>query len=171
MSKEELNVLSVKGLRDMAKEKGIAGRWDMTKEQLVDALVAEEVKELAAEEKVVEKPVEVLEEKEVAVGIPKEVAKNVNQYDVKNRMRYVDNAEAGDIVAFRLPSGKVVSAKIEKKSTRRQMLRVETSYGESHDIQYTDVVWVKTGKRWPRGVYNLLKGLVGQNESRDKANR
>ena len=36
---------------------------------------------------------------------------------------------------------------------------VETSYGAVSVIPFEDVLWVRTGNRWPRGVYNMLKGI------------
>jgi hypothetical protein len=41
---------------------------------------------------------------------------------------------------------------------------VETSYGATHVIPFEDVLWVRTGARWPRGVYNMLKGIGEENE-------
>ena len=64
----------------------------------------------------------------------------------------------GTLVAFKT-NGKVKSAKIIKKSTKNELALVETKVGKQYRINYDDIVWVKTGKRWPRGVYNLLKGI------------
>lgn len=89
--------------------------------------------------------------------------------DIEQKMAYVENAEVGTLVAFRLSSGKVKSAKVIKRSAKNRMLKVETSYGATYVVPYEDVVWVRTGKRWPRGVYNLLKGTVAYGE--DKTNR
>lgn len=87
----------------------------------------------------------------------------------EQKTAYVENAEVGTLVAFRLSSGKVKSAKVIKRSAKNRMLKVETSYGATYVVPYEDVVWVRTGKRWPRGVYNLLKGTVTYGE--DKTNR
>lgn len=72
---------------------------------------------------------------------------------------YVDNVSKGTIVAFKVDDDKVKSAKVVKKSSKEKMLKCVTSYGKEYVVKYSDVIWVKTGTRWPRGVYNLLKGI------------
>ncbi len=71
----------------------------------------------------------------------------------------VQKAPIGTIVAFRSDNGTVKSAKIVRRSTEDKMLKLTTKYGVSHLMSYSDVVWVKTGTRWPRWVYNLLKNV------------
>jgi hypothetical protein len=164
MSESKLKDLTLKELRDNAKELGIPGRWDMTKPQLV-AAIEEVTMEVDAKEVILEDleepTVEVV--MEVEKQIPVETVMETREkrtFDNTVRLGYVNGAETGAMIAFRLPSGKVKSAMIVKKSTKRQVLRVETKYGAEFDIPYSDVVWVRSGKRWPRGVYNLLKGQV-----------
>lgn len=160
MSKEELQVLTVKELRDEAKILGISGRWDMTKGELVEAILgakdtedSESKKESAKDEvKIDNQSVEVEEKEENESTDTKEV-------DMGQKMPYIENAEIGALVAFRLPSRKVKSAKIIKKSSSKRKLKLETEYGAPYIVSYDDVVWVRTGKRWPRGVYNELKGI------------
>ena len=43
MSKENLQNKTCKELRELAKDMNISGRWDMTKEQLIDAILGAEV--------------------------------------------------------------------------------------------------------------------------------
>lgn len=84
----------------------------------------------------------------------------------ETKHRYITNAMLGTIVAFRLPNGKVKSAKIMEKfpgsneSDGVDKLRVVTSYGKQFLIPYSSVIWVKSTDRWPKGVYNQLKGIV-----------
>lgn len=169
MSKADLQNKTCKELRELAKELYISGRRDMTKSQLIEAILKAEVvkntknNESAKDEdkidnhKVVE--VEVKNEKESA---------NINNIDVKQKMLYVENIEIGTLVAFRLSNGKVKSAKVMRKSTKNRKLKLETDYGAEYIISYEDVIWVRTGKRWPKGVYRLLKGLVDENEKEQK---
>lgn len=70
----------------------------------------------------------------------------------------IQNAPIGTIVAFKAPGGRVRSAKIKLRSTANRRLLVCTEYDAEYNISYDDVIWVKSGKRWPKGVYNLLKG-------------
>lgn len=75
--------------------------------------------------------------------------------DKNNR---IQNAPIGTIVAFKAPGGRIRSAKIKLRSTANRRLMVCTEYDAEYNISYDDVIWVKSGKRWPKGVYNLLKG-------------
>lgn len=80
--------------------------------------------------------------------------------DIKSaEVERVQNAPIGTLVAFKSDKGTVKSAKIVRRSTKDQTLKVTTKYGVSHLVKYSDVVWVRTGTRWPRWVYNLLKGI------------
>lgn len=129
-------------LRVIAKELDIKGRGHMTKEQLVQAIAS------------------------ATGGEAAETSDDVSSGS--NKMKYVENAEVGTIVAFRLPDGRVKSAKIERRSTSRRKLKLATQYGAEFVVSYEDIIWVRTTKRWPKGVYNLLKGKVAENESRSK---
>lgn len=77
----------------------------------------------------------------------------------QSRVKYIESATVGTLVAFRLSNGRVKSAKIVKKSTSKRKFMVETKYGAQFIVSYDDVIWVKTGTRWPKGVYNLMKGF------------
>jgi hypothetical protein len=98
---------------------------------------------------------------EVEDKVEKESA-NVD-VDMAQKMPYIENIEIGTLVAFRLSNGKVKSAKVTRKSTKNRKLKLETDYGAEYIVSFDDIVWVRTSKRWPRGVYKLLKGLVDDN--------
>ena len=72
---------------------------------------------------------------------------------------YVDEADVGMLVAFRTDKAKVKSAKIVKKSTADKKLLLETKYGAQFLVDFSDVLWVNTTGRWPRWVFNLMKGI------------
>jgi hypothetical protein len=129
-------------LRVIAKELDIKGRGHMTKEQLVQAIAS------------------------ATGGEAAETSDDVSSGS--NKMKYVENAEIGTIVAFKLPDGRVKSAKVERRSTSRRKLKLVTQYGAEFVVPYEDIIWVRTTKRWPKGVYNLLKGKVAENESGSK---
>lgn len=165
MSKENLQNKTCKELRELAKDMNISGRWDMTKEQLIDAILgagvaedgeAENDKSAKDECKIDNHDVVEAEDK-----VEKESA-NVD-VDMARKMHYIENIDIGTIVAFRLSNGKVKSAKVVKRSTKNRKLKLETDYGAEYIVSYEDVIWVRTGKRWPKGVYKLLKGLVDKN--------
>ena len=129
-------------LRVIAKELDLTGRGHMTKEQLVQAIAS------------------------ATGGEAAETSDDVSSGS--NKMKYVENAEIGTIVAFKLPDGRVKSAKVERRSTSRRKLKLVTQYGAEFVVPYEDIIWVRTTKRWPKGVYNLLKGKVAENESGSK---
>jgi len=73
----------------------------------------------------------------------------------KNRI--IANAVAGTPIAFQLNKRNVfLSARIIDNNFDIQSLQVETKSGKMYTIKYCKVIWVKTGKRWPSGVYQLL---------------
>lgn len=159
--------LTVKELREVAKNLNISGRWDMTKAQLIEAITRAEgekanvggitkvvdnnVNESATEEKVIDN------ENHVEAETNKEIP--ANKVNVEQKQKYLNNIQIGTIVAFKLSDNKAKSAKVIKKSTKNRKLQVETSYGAQYIIPFENVIWVKTGSRWPKGVYNMLKGV------------
>ena len=154
--REELGNMLVVDLRNMASTYGIKNVKKYKKQELVD-MICEIING--------QKPTVVDEEVEASVAVEEDdnnietVADELSEEEIaERRMPYVENAPIDTIVAFKLPTGKVKSAKIINKSTKNRKLKVETAYGAQFIIPYDSVIWVKTGTRWPKGVYNLLKG-------------
>lgn len=164
MSRENLQKKTCKELRELAKELNISGRWDMTKDQLIDAILGAEVVENTNESESAKDECKV-DNQENVVEVEDKVEKESANVDVDmaQKMPYIENIEIGTLVAFRLSNGKVKSAKVTRKSTKNRRLKLETDYGAEYIVSFDDIVWVRTGKRWPRGVYKLLKGLVDDN--------
>lgn len=163
---KEYAELTVKELRDKAKVLNISGRWDMTKPQLIEAIVRAESEnanaggitrvQSATDETAIDN-----DEANVETEIKQENSVSIN---MEQKQKYLDNIQIGALVAFKVSEAKAKSAKVIKKSTKSRKLMVETSYGATHVIPFEDVLWVRTGARWPRGVYNMLKGIGGENE-------
>ena len=154
--REELGNMLVVDLRNMASTYGIKNVKKYKKQELVD-MICEIIDG--------QKPTVVDEEAEATVAVEEDdnnietVTDELSEEEIaERRMPYVENAPIDTIVAFKLPTGKVKSAKIINKSTKNRKLKVETAYGAQFIIPYDSVIWVKTGTRWPKGVYNLLKG-------------
>lgn len=164
MSRENLQKKTCKELRELAKELNISGRWDMTKDQLIDAILGAEVVENTNESESAKDECKI-DNQENVVEVEDKVEKESANVDVDmaQKMPYIENIEIGTLVAFRLSNGKVKSAKVTRKSTKNRKLKLETDYGAEYIVSFDDIVWVRTGKRWPRGVYKLLKGLVDDN--------
>lgn len=165
MSKEILQKKTCKELRERAKELNISGRWDMSKDELIEAILGAKVAETGDED------VSAKDEGKIDnhndVGVENKDEKKSANVDIGQKMPYIEKAEIGVLVAFKLSNGKVKSAKIVKKSSAKRRLELETEYGAIYIASYDDVLWVRTGNRWPRGVYKLLKGL-DENEIKEK---
>lgn len=170
MKKEELQAMKVSELAAICKANNIPhyhGKNRFKKDELVEAILGAEVAEDSKVENDKSAKDEVKTDNhdvEAEDKVEKESA-NVD-VDMEQKMPYIEGAVVGTIVAFRLPNGKVKSAKIIKKSTKRRQFMLETDYGAQYITPYEDVIWVRTGKRWPRGVYKLLKGLVDVDEAK-----
>lgn len=141
--REQLMEMTVAELRKMAPSLGVKNCRQYKKPELVEQI-------LKAENSIeVEEVSDVIPEEEETVVI-----------DVERKVPYIEQAEIGTMVAFMLPNGKVKSAKLINRSVKNRKIKVETSYGRQFVVSYDDVVWVRTNDRWPRGVYNMLKGNV-----------
>lgn len=172
MSKEILESKTKKELRAIATSLEIIGRWDMTKPQLIDAILGANSAKTSEHENMVEEiPQSAKDEDKVDnqkcdnVEVENKVENESTgvKVNMEQKMSYIENIDIGTIIAFRLSNGKVKSAKVTRKSTKNRKLKLETDYGAEYIISFEDVVWVRTGKRWPRGVYKLLKGQVDAN--------
>lgn len=170
MKKEELQAMKVSELAAICKANNIPhyhGKNRFKKDELVEAILGARVAEDSKVENDKSAKDEVKTDNhdvEAEDKVEKESA-NVD-VDMEQKMPYIEGAVVGTIVAFRLPNGKVKSAKIIKKSTKRRQFMLETDYGAQYITPYEDIIWVRTGKRWPRGVYKLLKGLVDVDEAK-----
>lgn len=154
-NKEQLMEMKVDELRKVASSIGIKNAKQYKKVDLVDMIFSAQNPPEAVAEAVAE---EVKEEKEeVASG----VSDNADDSGIdSNKLRYINEAPIGTLVAFKLPNGQTKSAKIINRSTGRKKLKLETVYGKQFIVSYSDIVWVKSTNKWPRGVYNQLKGIV-----------
>lgn len=103
--------------------------------------------------------------KELVEALSEVVMESTKEANVQPKSEYIKTVAKGTIMAFRLPNGKVKSAKMIERSLRREQLKMETSYGRQFIISFNDVIWVKTGNRWPKGVFNLLKGNVADEKT------
>ena len=125
---------TVKELLIIAKEYQIAGRYDMKKQQLIDAIIEfEKAKD--------------------------EMAVNTTN---KTHDDYVKNLKSGDIIAFQFysPFGKKIvrSAKVVDTHPEEIGLTVQDKIGNEYFVYKSNILWVKTGKRWPKYIYFMFKG-------------
>lgn len=164
-TKGDLGKLTTKELLVIAKELDIKGRHEMRKENLIEAIVA---KQAEMEPKQSE---EVDVEMELAVGSVSEwhdsellidSCDNGTKKIPKPKVEYIDNAKVGTIIAFKVNEEKIISGMIEE--VHRTEFVVKTKNGVRFTVRRKNVVWVKTGPRWPRGVYLALKGETNNEE-------
>lgn len=130
-----------KGKRDEETTTEIASVSDEKAEQ-VEQPVKKQSKVVSEVQKLKEKTVELSEEEKA-----------------EKKLSYIEGANVGTLVAFRTDNGKIKSAMIVKRSTKNRKFKLETKYGASFVVSFDDVIWVRTNKRWPKGVYQLLKGI------------
>lgn len=93
---------------------------------------------------------------------------NINQYATKigkeskrSQDDYIDAIQAGVIVAFKTET-RVLSAMVEEVYENNNGNVTELYCKSRNGIEYrvprAAIIWVKTGNRWPRGIFEQLKG-------------
>ena len=179
---QELQGMKVDNLRKLASKLGIKNNHSLKKANLIEAILGAEAAKDSESQKMVAIGEAIQEGIQAGLQSANDEGKIDNQakacvevedkgekkstgtiIDMEQKMSYIEQAKVGTLVAFRLPTSKVISAKVVKKSTAHRRFMVETAYGAQYIVGYDDIMWVRTGNRWPRGVYRLLKGLVDDN--------
>jgi hypothetical protein len=80
--------------------------------------------------------------------------------------KYANDIRVGTIIAYRQSDFTVKSAKVIRKSIKNRKLMIQMKFGTEKLIDFDDVVWVKTTERWPKWVFNLLKGVTDEAEAK-----
>lgn len=155
LQKEQLEVMKVDELRKFLKENGISCYKNgkrITKAEMIERYLEE------------------LNNKK-SFELPKETVNKIDEVERQERKnKYIEQAKVGTIIAFRLQdgNGRVISAAITKKSTKGRKFLVKTKYGAEHKISFDDVLWVRTNKRWPKGIYMLFKQNIKEEKGDGK---
>ena len=160
----ELEAMKAEELRQMCKNMGISfykGKSRLTKAEMIDKLLCEVE---SNGEEVVEANDEIAEQTKSEPVKSQEEIEAEEAAKLAMRAKYIEEAKVGTIIAFRLESGKVISAMIVKKSTKNRKFKVETKYGAEHIVLFDEILWVRTNKRWPKFIYNLFKENVKSQE-------
>lgn len=85
---------------------------------------------------------------------------NDDANDREAKEKRIASAPIGTLIAFCEPEiGKLNTAKITNRNKSKKLIKCETKYGKEFLIPFSNVKWVKTGLRWPKGIYNELKGI------------
>lgn len=72
----------------------------------------------------------------------------------KSKGDYIKNIEVGVLIAFKVQD-RMVSAKVIQ--VNENDVKAETKNGSIYFVGKESIVWVKTGNRWPSGIYNALR--------------
>lgn len=161
--------MTVEELRKMCKERGVSYYENgkrLAKGPMIDRLF-EAMGEVSTDEQPVEKSTKKNDKKakQSKQPIKTEEENTAEEAErLERKKKYVEQANIGTIIAFKLPSGKVISAAITRKSTKSRKFMVETKYGVEYKISFDDVLWVRTNKRWPKGIYLLFKQNIKKAE-------
>lgn len=155
LQKEQLETMKVDELRSLLKENGIS-YYKNSKRITKIEMIERYLEEMSTIVEMVDK---YAREDELAADM-KEAAEKAEKLEaerLEKKKKYIEQAKVGTLVAFRCSDGKVISGIIVKKSTKSRKFMIETKYGIEYKISFDDVLWVKTNKRWPKGIYLLFK--------------
>ncbi len=138
---EELNKMTVAQLLEIAKELKVLGRHSMRKQELIDSIIQMQSNKSSLEDVIAEDA---------------EVQWSNDDQKEDMKAAYIDNAKIGMLIAFKVNDRKALSGKIEE--IHQAGFVVKTKNGVKFSVRKKNVMWVKTGSRWPKGVYLALKG-------------
>jgi hypothetical protein len=78
------------------------------------------------------------------------------------KQRYIDDLRNGQIVAFQIEgTSKAYSGMVEgqvKDAEVGHIYKVRSKLGVAFTVRPSEILWVKTGDKWPKGVFKLLRG-------------
>lgn len=152
MSRKELETWSCGELAKYCKEHNIPhynGKNRFRKSEMVEAILKEQ--EPMVEEPAVESEIE----ESVSAAVKEKEAADVEQ--LPGTLEYLENIKVGTLVAFKEESGKLNTAAVQNVSFKRNQLRLVTQYGKEFIVPFGNVIWVRTSKRWPKFVLDILK--------------
>jgi hypothetical protein len=84
-----------------------------------------------------------------------------------DKQMYIDNLKPDTLVAFREYSGRLNTAAVKEIDHEKESVTLITQYEKEFIINFKDIVWIRTGKRWPKFVMSELKD-VKRNEQRSQ---
>lgn len=179
-SESELRGFTVKELREEAKSLKVKFWYNKTKAELVSGILeaTAENNENAEENNNMEEireatiPEDPAVERVEAVQSEDEIAAD-NSYATlishkKTPGEYIDNVEVGMIIAFVTEPEKAISAKVKEifraeDNGVKEVLAVSKN-GYTYKVPRAAIIWVKTGHRWPRGIYDKLRNSYVKKE-------
>ena len=149
MNVNELRTKTVKELRDIAKGLDIKGRWDMTKEQLVDAIYVANLNDSMIEL-----------ETDCIMDSNNKNASEGSHNVTKTTEDYLKTVKPGTFVAFKRNKNKEVAMSGKFVSFDGNKVVIESKRGTLFKVDKQNIVWVKTGSRWPKWVFSLFNNKI-----------
>lgn len=152
---KDLNKKTCKELREIAKQFGIVGRWDMTKPQLVEAI--SKASDLTDDE--------IEFESDCIIKESNQIQCEGSQKLLKTTQDYLDAIEPGTLVAFKRNKNKDVAMSGKYIGVEKGKIVVESKKGTRYTLNPENIIWVKTGTRWPKWVFSLFNRVTeGSND-------
>lgn len=149
----DLNNKTCKELRDIAKEYNITGRWDMTKQELIEAITKASD---GSNDKVLPKG-------DTSIKKEGSIHPEGSQKVTKTTRDYLAKIELGTLIAFKRKKDVEIAMSGKYVGFENGKVLVETKQGTLFKIEPENVVWVKTGAHWPKWVFALF--INGKQES------
>ena len=151
MTRNELENMTKENVAKVAKDLGVKrykGKSMLSTKELIDGIC-----------KAMESNDDVADAQKAINEAGGQVKKNEIVIDRKVKYERILLAPIGTLIAFHEPeTGKLNTAKLTNRNKTKKLIKCETQYGKEFLISFSDVIWTKTGSRWPKGIYNELKG-------------
>nr|DAP31943.1 MAG TPA: Rho termination factor, N-terminal domain [Caudoviricetes sp.] len=149
MTRNELENMNKTEVAKVAKDLGVKrykGKSMLSKKELIDGIC-----------KVMESNDDVTDAQK-AISEAGEQEKKV-EIDRDAKDKRIISAPLGTLIAFYEPeTNKLNTAKLTNRNKVKRLIKCETQYGKEFLVPFENIRWVKTGSRWPKGIYNELKG-------------
>lgn len=157
----ELNKKTVKELESVCKELGLTyyvGKKHLTKSEMIEKIESASI-EVGTDDDEIEENVEKTNEENLAKIFSEEEKR-------KKKIAIVEKAEVGTLIAFVDNRGKARTAALVNRSSKKGLVKLVTEYDREYVVDYDNILWVQKpgNKRWPKGVYSMLKGLTNGTE-------
>lgn len=153
---KNLETKTCKELREIAKGLGITGRWDMTKAQLIEAIEGCQMSDD-----------EIEFETDCIIKDESLNQSEGSQKVTKTCLDYLKTAEEGTLVAFKRDLSKDIAMSGRFITCKHGKAIVESKKGTKFSLNPENIIWVKTGERWPKWVFNLFNN---KNKGKEVAN-
>lgn len=142
----DLSNKTCKELREIAKGCAIKGRWDMTKDELIKAI----------QDVYIYSDDSITFESDCIIKEEDSTQHRGSQKATKTTLDYLSTVEPGTLVAFTRKSAKNIAMSGKLVSIENGKVKVESKKGTLFKLNLENIIWVKTGDRWPRWVFALF---------------